>query len=328
MAYSPYFDTRLRWSPPGWAYQDLYAVYKRPDGSPEHPEWVLHDAAGRPLFIPWGCQNGTCPQYAADVTNPAFRADWIARAKAVLARGYRGLWIDDVNLDERVSDGTGAAVAPVDAAGHPIGVTQWRTAMADFVAQVRAALPGVEIVHNAIWSAGRAQGEAAGTDPQVRREIAAADRVNLERGCSDFGLTGGTGAWSLSALLAYADRVHRDGRAVVWQPYDSGRPDRRETNAACLLLARGRGDMQQTSLLDPADAWPGYALDPGAARGPRRHAGGVWTRAYAHALAVMADPGSPVSVPLPAGSWRALDGTPVASPLPLAGGTGRVLVRG
>ena len=48
--------------------------------------------------------------------------------------------------------------------------------------QVRAALPGAEIVHNAMWFDGD-------TDPDVARELHAADVVEIERGVKDGGIT-------------------------------------------------------------------------------------------------------------------------------------------
>ncbi len=98
VVFSPYFDARLAWYGRGWVYKDLYGI---PYGS--HPEWVLRDARGRMLYLSFGCARGRCPQWAADITHPAYRTWWIARARDTLARGYRGLWIDDVNLNRSVS---------------------------------------------------------------------------------------------------------------------------------------------------------------------------------------------------------------------------------
>src|SRR5689334_9979399 len=97
-------------------YQDSYAIYVSGDPrATAHPAWILHDDQGNPLYIPWGCSAGTCPQYAADFGNPDFRADWIAQAASALAGGtYRGLFIDDVNLDWRVGDSWGNFVPPID----------------------------------------------------------------------------------------------------------------------------------------------------------------------------------------------------------------------
>src|SRR5262249_26580034 len=98
LAHTPYFDSRLAWYPNAWFYQDLYALYPGDARTTQHPDWILRDAAGAPFYIPYACAGGTCPQYAGDPGNPAFRADWIARAHAAAAKGYRGIFVDDVNL--------------------------------------------------------------------------------------------------------------------------------------------------------------------------------------------------------------------------------------
>jgi hypothetical protein len=49
----------------------------------------------------------------------------------------------------------------------------------------------------------------------IRREISAADYVNLERGVNDSGLTGGSGPFSLTSMLAYIDAVRSLGRGVI-----------------------------------------------------------------------------------------------------------------
>ena len=89
-AWSPYFDSRLDWYPNAWAYRDAYAIYRTSDRASAHPEWILKDAGGNKLYIPFGCSGGTCPQYAGDIGNPAFRAAWIADARGDDGRGLQG----------------------------------------------------------------------------------------------------------------------------------------------------------------------------------------------------------------------------------------------
>src|SRR5258708_36319206 len=108
LVYSPYFDSRLSWYPNGLAYLDLYAIYTGAALATQHPEWILKDATGNKLYIPWGCSNGACPQFAGDISNLAFRQWWIGQAQTLLAKGYKGLFIDDVNMEFRVGNGAGA----------------------------------------------------------------------------------------------------------------------------------------------------------------------------------------------------------------------------
>jgi hypothetical protein len=112
--YSPYFNSRLSWFPNAWVYRDSQAIYNPSSLATQHPDWILKDRNGNKLYIQFGCSGGTCPQYAADNSNPDFRADWIAGAKAQLAAGYKGLFVDDVNMVARTGNGSGAYVAPVD----------------------------------------------------------------------------------------------------------------------------------------------------------------------------------------------------------------------
>ena len=97
VVYSPYFDTRTSWYPDGYVYIDSYAIYTGSVLASQHPEWILKDANGNKLYIPWGCSNGACPQYAADFSNAVYRQYWINQAAPILAKGYQGLFIDDVN---------------------------------------------------------------------------------------------------------------------------------------------------------------------------------------------------------------------------------------
>ncbi len=71
ISYSPFFDGSLEWAPPTLVYKDLYAIYRDDDQTlAQHPDWVLKDGSGNPLYIDWGCNPGPCPQYAGDVGIP------------------------------------------------------------------------------------------------------------------------------------------------------------------------------------------------------------------------------------------------------------------
>ena len=152
--WSPYFDSRTSWYPNGWVYDDAYAIYTGEPLASQHPEWILRDAQGNKLYIPWGCSGGSCPQYAADISNPAFRRYWIEDLMARAARGYRGVFIDDVNMNRQVANGQEELVAPIDSnTNQPMSDAAWRQYMAQFMRELRAALPNAEIVHNVIWFA-------------------------------------------------------------------------------------------------------------------------------------------------------------------------------
>jgi len=323
VVYSPYFDDKTRWYPNGWAYKDAYAIYRESALASQHPEWILRDQAGRPLFIPFACSRGGCPQYAADISNPAFRRQWIARARAIVAHGYHGLFIDDVNMALRVSDGEGRPVAPIDrGTGTPMRDEAWRRYMAQFMEQIRAAIPHVELVHNVIWLADSPIRKA---DPPIRREIRAADYINLERGVNDTGLTGGTGPSSLSSLLAYVDAVHGLGRSVA---LDGAATEAAgiEYSLAGYFLISGGNDLVSAHGLTPVHWWTGFDVNLGEADGPRYTWKGLLRRDFAHGMSLVAAPETvPHSVTLPT-TMRTLDGRTVTS-LKLAPASGAVLLR-
>lgn len=297
--FSPYFDDKTHWYPHGWAYRDLYALYTGSSFASAHREWVLHDAAGNPLYIPYGCSGGTCPQYAGDVGNPAFRQAWIASAKAEVAKGYAGLWIDDVNLEMRVGDGSEHSVAPFDPrTGRAMTTQAWREYVATFVEEIRRALPGVELVHNSIWFAG---GTERDSNPFIKREIASADYINLERGVNDGGLTGGSGEWSLQALLSFVDRLHAAGKGVILDGGDSS-PVGREYSLASYFLISSGNDGVGLGSMTPENWWSGFDTDLGAANGPRTSWQGLLRRDFANGIALVNEPQAPArtaSLPAP-----------------------------
>jgi hypothetical protein len=334
VVFSPYFDSRTRWYPNGWIYIDSYAIYVQPpswmpDLAAAHPDWILHDAAGKRLYIPWGCDAaGGCPQYAADFSNPGFRQWWIGNAQAQLARGaYRGVWIDDVNMDFRVGDSKGNAVTPVNRlTGAPMDETTWRSAFAGFMEQVRSELPSIEIAHNAIWYAG---GSARQSDPNVSREILASDLINIEHGVNDGGLTGGAGQWSLRALLGYVDAVHQDGRSVILGDAGGDAPTgpSLEYALACyFLISTGSDAIGDGGFASPDNWWTGFDALLGAAAGPRYDWQGLLRRDFADGIVLVREPGSAsVTVQLPVAYTR-LDGS-VATSVTLGSSEGAVLRR-
>jgi hypothetical protein len=307
--YSPYFDSRLAWFPNAWAYKDSYAIKRHWPEFRDHPEWVLRDADGRLLFIPWGCENGSCPQYAADVGNPAFRAHWIERARALIAKGYKGLWVDDVNLAWRVGNGDGDHVKPIDPrTGKPMTLDDWQRYFAEFMEEIRKALPDAEIAHNSIWYAGPPN------DTFIQRQINAADYINLERGATDRGLRGGDGKFGLETFFGFVDFVQSQGRSVIMMDYGKTRPERVYGLAAWLLISGGR-DLMSSSRLQwtaPDNFWPGYQLNLGEAAGPRYKWRGLLRRDFECGVVLLNQPDARrVHVTLPRG-LTTLSGTAVS----------------
>jgi hypothetical protein len=278
--YSPYFDRRLHWYRDAWVYRDLYAVYRGSRVAHSHPDWILRDADGRPLYIPFDCGGGSCPQYAGDPGNPGFRSHWIQGARALLRHGYRGIFADDVNMLMRVADGDGREVVPIDPrTEQPMTLHDWRSYIASFATEIRRALPRAELVHNVLWFAGDA-------DPAIRRELAAADLVNIEGGVDDPGLTGGRGQFGLETLLAWIDDRHRQGRGVI---LGGGRE---YALASYLLINSGRDALSSDFRSRPGDWWTGWRVSLGAPRGPRHPWRGLLRRDFQRGLVLVNPPDS------------------------------------
>jgi hypothetical protein len=302
--YSPYFDRRLRWFPDAWVYRDLYAIYRGSPLAREHPEWILRDPRGRRLYIPFECSGGSCPQYAADIGNPAFRRYWIREARASLRRGYRGLFVDDVNLIKRVADGSGDEATPVDPrTGKLMRQGDWRRYLARFVGEIRQAFPRHEVVHNVIWF-------ADGGDPHAARQVAAADYIEIERGVNDARIEAGSRRHGFERLLAYVDRVHDRGKGVILDSYARTDAEREYGLASYFLVSSGRDALGNDPGGSPSDWWRGYDVSLRAPRGPRYRWKGLLRRDFERGLALVNPPGAPRrTVELP-GTWRGLDARP------------------
>jgi hypothetical protein len=320
LVFSPYFDARLSWHPNGWVYKDLYAIYVGSAVAAAHPEWILRDDRGRELYIPFDCSGGACPQFAGDVGNPAFRADWIDTAAATMAEGYVGLFVDDVNmLISRVSDGHANPVAPRDPrTGTTMTETDWRRYMAEFAEQIRAAFPAKEIVHNALWF-------VPTSDEYVQRQLEAADVITLERGFNDAGIANGRGTYGFETLLGVIDWLHERGRGVWLDSKVTSNTEREYGLAAYLLTTTGRDYIGNTPGAEWDDWWRGYDVDLGEPMGPRAHAV-VFQREFQDGRVLVNQPGfHPVTVHL-GGRFLRVNGTPVIS-VTLGPGQGAVLRR-
>lgn len=315
---SPYFDNRTGWYPDAWAYIDLYSIYRGSSLANQHPNWILKDSSGHYLYIPYGCDNGSCPQYAGDPGNPDFRNWWISKAKTMLSHGYKGLWIDDANLVFRVSDGNGNFRAPYDPrTGQDMTEDAWRGYVAGFLQQIRSSIPDTEIVHNSIWFAG---GTARDQDPNVIKEIKAADMINCERGISDAGLTGGDGVWSVNAFLKFIDHVHALGKGVVMNEYFLNG----EYGLAGYFLISNGKDMLSGGGTTPDSWWSGYDVELGTPQAARYTWNQLLRRDFSNGIVLLNLPGAPrITVTLP-GSMKRINGSWVSS-ITLSAGQGAVL---
>jgi Hypothetical glycosyl hydrolase family 15 len=321
-AYTPYFDSRTSWFDDAWFYKDSYAIYTGEDLATQHPSWILRDSHGNKLYIPYGCGGGSCPQYAADIGNWGFRHHWIEDAKASLAEGYKGIFVDDVNMGMQVGDGNGNLVAPIDPrTDRPMTPGAWRYYMARFMVGIRRALPGAEIVHNSLWFEGD-------TNRWVKQSLAAADIVEVERGFEDAGITGGDGTYGIERLFQFIDDRHAAGQGVILDGESDGTANHLYGLAGYLLVSDGHDALNDATGGSPSDWWSaGYDHNVGSALNSRHlDRSGVWRRDFAGGIALLNEPGAPTrTVPLPAG-LHDLNGTPRSS-VTLGPASGAVLLR-
>ena len=379
LVFAPYFHQHTAWYSRGWEYKDLYAIYNCEEFGPggvfssasecagenlemwqqamKHPDWILRDEAGSPLYIPFDCEQGTCPQLAANLAAPGFQQLWITQAAEVLSEAptyggeYRGLFLDDVNLDfdRAVSDGDGCRrIDPQCDWDSAITRAEWAGLVAEFTERIRFELqtlfPQLELVHNSVWFH-VAPGDLA-LGESLDRQIDAADVVNVERGINDPNLT----ATTLLNLLDYCDYVHQRERSVshyigVYRHWRNGPGNLRLEPmfatpylppllqleyglAGWLLQSEGRDWLGSREATRPDDWWPGFEVDLGAALGERYQdrRTGLLRRDFERGVVLVNGPGTwPVTVTLPS-SHLTLDGSAVTA-VTLGSRVGRILLR-
>jgi hypothetical protein len=320
ITYSPFFDSRTSWYPNAWVYQDAYAIYVGSALAKEHPEWILKDAAGEILYIPWG---NPPTQYAADISNPAFRSFWIQRTKAIVAHGYAGVFVDDVDMWANTSNYNLQKQTPISGVtGQPMSDETWREYLAMFMAELRSALPASEIVHNNVWYAGGGPSR----NKYVEAEMKAANVINVERGVNDSGLTGGTGEWSLYNLFHFIDLAHGLGDSVLLDGKAKDVSGMEYNLAAYFLISNGKDFVKGGgSSQNVKTFWPGWSVNLGEPTGPReRSSSGLWKRSFTGGVVYLLEPGaSPQTITLPIAMKSVTLG--VVGSLTLNAGQGAVL---
>lgn len=383
--YAPWFDEFTAhsdgsdWYTNGYEYKDLYAIYDcgqevnfnscngdnseheymyelamQAEADPNIPDWIMKDDDGNPLYIPFECntETGLCPQFAADLTNPAFRQLWIAQMKTALDGGvYRGLFVDDVNLDRNRALSDGHCTLMYWACDWTIDMSeeQWAESVASFVEEIRAEFPDREIVHNIVWFNTDFQGPEYPEDPYLDREIDAADIISFERGINDANMTLDAGIFGIEAFLRANDYVHRRGRSMVHlikrnppcggstpcilqQPltdkikliqYEYGL-------AGWLLVSEGQDFFGAIEFNTPDDWWHGFDTDLGQALGERytHPSNGLYIREFEKGVVLLNAPGD-AAVPLTINlsqTFYTLEGEPVTNvTMPIR--TGKILLR-
>ena len=319
LVYAPAFDSNLAWYPNGWAYKDVYAVHVGSTLAAQHPEWILRDANGSWLYIPYACSGGTCPQYAGDMGNPSFRANWIAEARAMMAAGYKGIYQDDFNMRLQIGNGSGQLVAPMNPrTGRQMTDDEWRGYMADFATELRNAFPTAELVQNQVYFF------ASRSDPNVIRATQHADYVWIERAFNDSGLVGGTGPYGFETLLAFIDAIHTDGAGTIEEIETSSGP---EFALACYFLTSSGADgLMNPYTGQPNNWWSANDVNLGNPKLPATHYrwNGLFRRDFTRGMVLVNQQGAPWTTVSLGGTYVRLDGSRV-SQVSIGPGDGVVL---
>lgn len=304
LVYAPAFDADVAWYPNGWAYKDMYSILVGSPLAAQRPDWILRDASGNWLYIPYACSAGTCPQYAGDIGNPDFRANWIAEARGMMAAGYKGIFQDDFNMRLQVGNGSGQLVTPMNPrTGQPMTADEWRGYMADFETEIRNAFPTAELVQNQVYFF------APATDPNVVRATRQADYVWVERAFNDGGLVGGTGQYGFQTLLAFIDAIHADGAGTVEEIQTSSGA---EYALACYFLtSTGKDGLVNRSTELPSNWWSANDVNLGNPKMPASHYlwNGLFRRDFARGMVLVNQPGSSTTTVGLDGTYARLDGS-------------------
>ena len=291
---------------------------------------ILRDARGRRLYVPFGCKGGRCPQFAADIGSPRWRAHLARRARRELSHRYRGIFLDDVNWAVNVSDGREQLVRPRDPrTRRPMTDGTWKRAMAALVRAVARQDPRREVMVNTVWW----KPESTLDDPLVADTARRVTWWELERGFEDV-----RRGQSFDGLLALIDRLHSLGVNVnLGNYFATDRPAAEFELAGHLLTGDGRDTLSTEYRVCPASDrryrscrgsfWAGYRVRLGAALGPRQvRPDGLYERPFQRGMVLVNPPGAPARSGMLDGLYRDLDGTPRVF-AGLAGGQALVLTR-
>jgi hypothetical protein len=185
---------------------------------------------------------------------------------------------------------------------------------------VRAALPGVEIVHNAIWAVGD------GT-LDLQTQLNSADYIEIERGFNDPGVVGGSSKYGFETLLRFIDHRQAAGTGVILDGYADTSPGRLYGLATYFLISSGIDALGNDAFGTPDNWWSaGYDANLGAPAGPRYLGDGVWRRDFANGIVLVNEPGAPTRTVTVGAGYLDLDGVGRSS-VTLGPASGAVLLR-
>lgn len=279
LVYSPGFDSNKSWYDRGWAYTSLYGIPVA-EANATNDAYILRDQAGNRLYL-------EANVYAANILDQNYRTAFIDNAKTLVAKGYRGLFIDDVNLNYKIQNAAGTTAIAYQN-GTQISLGEWQTAVGLFAEAIRSALPQTEIVHNSVWSADSAGNYLSDSQTRV---INSAQAQFIESGIHQTGLTGGTlGIMTIQNQKRFIDRVHVLNKSVILGGVPAALAEKEYALAYYYLFSAGV-DFISDNNVTPSAPYAGYALDLGAPVGPAVRDGSVWTRQFARGYVLLNEPG-------------------------------------
>lgn len=206
-------------------------------------------------------------------------------------------------------------------------LANWKTYLADFLEQIRAAFPDVEIMINSVWW----RLESSLDDPTVLRGVRTATHYEFERGTKDV-----FDGQSWEAMLAFINRLQTYGVDVNFDNYYATTRQQAEFEmASYFLVSTGRDTYSAEYRSCPDNAspspctepwWPAYATDLGLPTANYSVSGTVYRRPFANGLVLINKPGGTSQTLALDASYRDLDGNALTS-VTLGAGQAIVLQR-
>ena len=243
------------WYPSAWTYKDLYAIYATGDGEvkpDQHAEWILRDAQGHKLYIRYDCSAAPAPSSrATSATPPSAHTGSPTPSACTIAHGYQGLFVDDVNMELRISDGHGNLQC-ADRPAHRHADERGR--LAPLHGRVHGADPRREL-------AGRRDRPQPALVQRRHRPVHP-PRPGRRRPDRDSSAASTTPAWRRRGPLSCArcfkqiDRLHARGKGVILDAYADSQ-DGRHVRPRRLLpdRHRPRRAAATTTAGTPEDWW-------------------------------------------------------------------------
>jgi len=201
----PTSDSRLAWFPDAWSTR-ISTRSTSARGGDGPPGVDPARPVGQPLYIRF-------PARSTRARSMRRRGDpgsgsLISEAASVLGKGYRGLYVDDVNLTPltRERRKRPARRARDPRAGQAMTEADWRRYMAESAKRSAPPFPTAEIVHTP-------SGTSVTKDPTCSARSPRGPDRTWNGAVNDPGIRGGTGDLRLRYVPSHIDRVHAQGRA-------------------------------------------------------------------------------------------------------------------